>query len=71
MRVLVTGGAGQLAAEFAGVWPDGEVWAPGRAELDVCDERSVDAAFERHDSCTAPPGPTSTAPRRTATARSA
>jgi dTDP-4-dehydrorhamnose reductase len=49
MKVLVTGGGGQLAAEFPDVWSDADVWAPGRAELDVTDERSVDAAFARHD----------------------
>jgi dTDP-4-dehydrorhamnose reductase len=48
-RVLVTGGGGQLAAEFAAVYADADVWAPGHRELDVTDERAVDAAFERHD----------------------
>jgi len=41
---LVTGGGGQLAAEFSRVLP-GPVHLLGRAELDVTDEGSVRAAF--------------------------
>ena len=75
MRVLVTGGGGQLAADVRRrLGRRRGLGAAARAELDVCDERAVDAAFAgtaRAWSCTAPPGRTWTAPRPTRTARSA
>jgi dTDP-4-dehydrorhamnose reductase len=46
-RVLVTGGGGQLAAEFVEVYGDAEVWAPGHDALDVTDADAVAAAVER------------------------
>jgi dTDP-4-dehydrorhamnose reductase len=44
MRVLVTGGGGQLAADLSATWADAETLAPPRAELDVTDAAAVDAA---------------------------
>jgi dTDP-4-dehydrorhamnose reductase len=41
-RVLVTGGGGQLAADLVAAWPDAEVVAPPRRELDVTDAGAVD-----------------------------
>jgi dTDP-4-dehydrorhamnose reductase len=46
-RVLVTGGGGQLAREFA-LLLGAEAAAPARAELDVADEASVQRAFVEH-----------------------
>ena len=66
-RVLVTGGGGQLGREFA-LLLGAEAAAPGRAELDVADERLGASARSPSTApsscCTAPPGPTSTAPSR-------
>jgi dTDP-4-dehydrorhamnose reductase len=45
-RVLVTGGGGQLAAEFPALVRDGTCSAPGRAELDVADADAVSRAIE-------------------------
>ena len=48
MRVLVTGGGGQLATDLVGVLdgrPHHEVTAPPRAELDVADRDAVRAVF--------------------------
>jgi dTDP-4-dehydrorhamnose reductase len=42
VRVFVTGGRGQLAAEFAPLCSPADTWAPTRAELDV---RDTDAVF--------------------------
>jgi dTDP-4-dehydrorhamnose reductase len=41
-RVLVTGGGGQLAADLVAAWPDAEVLAPSRSELDVTDGAAVE-----------------------------
>lgn len=41
MRVLVTGGAGQLGTELVGCFPGHEVLAPGRESLDLADRDSV------------------------------
>ena len=48
MRVLVTGGGGQLAADLCAAFADAEMLAPPRAELDVTDEESVARAFALH-----------------------
>jgi dTDP-4-dehydrorhamnose reductase len=46
-RVLITGGGGQLASDLEGRLAAGaQVWAPGRAELDVTDDKQVARAFE-------------------------
>ncbi len=47
IRFLITGGQGMLGREFArmaGAWPQAEVWAPGRDELDVRDCAAMLAA---------------------------
>jgi dTDP-4-dehydrorhamnose reductase len=44
MRVLVTGGGGQLAADLCAAWSDAETLAPARTALDVTDVAAVDAA---------------------------
>jgi dTDP-4-dehydrorhamnose reductase len=46
MRVFVTGGRGQLAAEFASLVAPAESCAPGRDELDIRDAGAVDRAIE-------------------------
>jgi dTDP-4-dehydrorhamnose reductase len=46
MRVFVTGGRGQLAAEFAPLVGSGETRAPARDELDVRDAVAVARAIE-------------------------
>jgi dTDP-4-dehydrorhamnose reductase len=46
-RVFVTGGSGQLGREFA-LLLGGDAAAPGRAEVDITDERSVTRAFDQH-----------------------
>jgi 3-oxoacyl-[acyl-carrier protein] reductase len=50
-RVLITGGEGGLARELAREFTRraSEVDAPGRAALDVRDEKSVQAWFAQHD----------------------
>ena len=45
-RVLVTGGGGQLAADLVAAWPDAEVLAPGRRELDVTDRPAVERLLQ-------------------------
>lgn len=45
MRVLVTGGGGQLARAVVRTWVDDDVRAVSRAELDVTDEAAVHAAL--------------------------
>lgn len=48
-RVLITGGGGQLASDLEElVRGSCEVAAPGRAKLDITDQRAVDAIFEEH-----------------------
>jgi dTDP-4-dehydrorhamnose reductase len=47
MRVFVTGGRGQLAAEFAPLVPSGETLAPTRDELDVRDADAVARAISQ------------------------
>jgi dTDP-4-dehydrorhamnose reductase len=45
-RVLITGGGGQLAADFAALLgDDGTVAAPSRAELDISDDDALARAF--------------------------
>jgi dTDP-4-dehydrorhamnose reductase len=45
-RVLITGGGGQLGSDLGALLAGTtELRAPGRAELDVTDERAVEAAF--------------------------
>jgi dTDP-4-dehydrorhamnose reductase len=45
-RVLITGGAGQLASDLeAQLRPVADVLAPPRAELDITDDDAVDAVF--------------------------
>lgn len=46
-RILVTGGTGQLGMELLRQpWrPDIELWAPGRAELDLADQDAIRAAI--------------------------
>jgi dTDP-4-dehydrorhamnose reductase len=46
VRVFVTGGRGQLAAEFAPLVGPGETQAPGRGELDVRDRDAVARAID-------------------------
>jgi dTDP-4-dehydrorhamnose reductase len=45
-RVLVTGGGGQLAADLVAAWPDAEVSAPSRRELDVTDRPAVERLLQ-------------------------
>jgi dTDP-4-dehydrorhamnose reductase len=48
-RVLITGGGGQLASDLQERLREScEVAAPGRAELDITDQRAVDALFDEH-----------------------
>ncbi|HXK33712.1 MAG TPA: dTDP-4-dehydrorhamnose reductase [Dehalococcoidia bacterium] len=47
MRILITGGRGQLGRSLARALAAHAVAAPGHDELDVADEASVRAAFER------------------------
>lgn len=47
MRILITGGKGQLGRSLARALAAHAVAAPGHGELDVADEASVRAAFER------------------------
>jgi dTDP-4-dehydrorhamnose reductase len=48
VRVLITGGGGQLASDLEALLrPGAEVFAPARADLDVSDEAAVGAAFDR------------------------
>jgi dTDP-4-dehydrorhamnose reductase len=52
VRILVTGGRGQLATDLLGVLagrPHHEVLAPARSELDIVDRDSVRAAFARFE----------------------
>jgi dTDP-4-dehydrorhamnose reductase len=45
-RVLITGGGGQLALDLeAQLAPAAEVYAPGRAELDITDDAGVEGVF--------------------------
>jgi dTDP-4-dehydrorhamnose reductase len=46
MRVLITGGQGQLAADLRKVLSDHELHAPSRAELDITDRTQVTVAFD-------------------------
>jgi dTDP-4-dehydrorhamnose reductase len=48
MRILVTGGNGQLGRSLQRAFASHDVLAPGRDELDVTDVPSVEAAFDRH-----------------------
>jgi dTDP-4-dehydrorhamnose reductase len=47
MRVLITGGRGQLAADLIKTLSEHHVSAPGRDELDVTDQHGVHTALER------------------------
>src|SRR5688572_16220896 len=47
MRILITGGQGQLGRALEGVFAAEDVWAPGHAELDVTDRLQVQDAIER------------------------
>lgn len=47
MRILITGGKGQLGRSLARVFAAHDVTAPGHPDLDVTDEASVQAAFAR------------------------
>ena len=47
MRVLVTGGSGQVGSELAGHLPGHEVVTPGRTELDLADRDSVEQMVAR------------------------
>ncbi len=47
MKVLVTGGEGQLARAIAETWVDHEVIRMGRAELDLSDLASIPGVIER------------------------
>ena len=48
MRILITGGHGQLGRSLVRALPAHDVAALGHRQLDVSDRASVDAAFERH-----------------------
>lgn len=48
-RVLVTGGAGMLATDLAEVLAGGDATFLSRSELDITDQRAVDAAVDGHD----------------------
>ncbi len=48
MRILITGGNGQLGRSLQAALADHDVAAPGHAELDVTNFRSVDDAVQRH-----------------------
>jgi dTDP-4-dehydrorhamnose reductase len=47
MRILITGGRGQLGRALEDVFQGDGVWAPGHAELDVTDRNQVQQAIER------------------------
>lgn len=46
-RILITGGNGQLAADLRHAFEDGEVWAPGRTDLDIISPVQIEAVIER------------------------
>jgi dTDP-4-dehydrorhamnose reductase len=48
MRILITGGHGQLGRSLMRALSAHDIAALSHAELDVADARTVDAAFERH-----------------------
>jgi dTDP-4-dehydrorhamnose reductase len=48
MRILITGGTGQLGRSLQGALASHEVAALGHAELDVTDPRSVEAAIDQY-----------------------
>lgn len=45
-RILLTGGSGRLGRELCGLLPN--VVAPQRAEMDIIQSNTIDAALERH-----------------------
>lgn len=49
MRVLITGGKGQLAHDLIRAFATDDVVAPSRAVLDIADAGAINAAFERHE----------------------
>lgn len=46
MRILITGGQGQLAADLVAAFPNDEVWAPGRRDLDITLPAQIDDAMQ-------------------------
>src|SRR6266542_657343 len=46
MRILITGGQGQLGHALQTALEGEDVWAPGHTELDVSDRRQVRATME-------------------------
>ena len=48
MRILITGGTGQLGRSLQRALAAHDVFAPGHADLDVTNFRSVDDAVQRH-----------------------
>jgi dTDP-4-dehydrorhamnose reductase len=48
MRILITGGTGQLGRALRAALATHDVTAPGHAELDVTDAAAVEAAFNAH-----------------------
>jgi dTDP-4-dehydrorhamnose reductase len=48
MRILITGGHGQLGRDLRAALAPPDVFARGRDELDVADGAAVDAAFAQH-----------------------
>ncbi len=48
MRVLLTGGSGQLGTEIRARWAGDTIWAPAHADLDILDAAALARAVDTH-----------------------